>query len=149
MGTKRSMFQGSDEDVDDSLGILGWVFDPVFQLLRDKAFGIQEVRSFFFSLWCVDNIWCILSYGSLTSRTKSRGLQEWPSNGVIVDCLGAERTPSCMFRCWGSVLVSLVSCSTHGSVFLVRGYLWLLFLSMLLKMTVTPQGDKRTGKNVE
>lgn len=43
MSSKRDLFQGPD-DGEDSLGMLGWVFDPIFQLLRDKAFGIQEVR---------------------------------------------------------------------------------------------------------
>lgn len=42
LSSKRDMFQGPD-DAEDSLGMLGWVFDPMFQLLRDKAFGIQEV----------------------------------------------------------------------------------------------------------
>lgn len=42
LSSKRELFQGPD-DADDSLGMLGWVFDPIFQLLRDKAFGIQEV----------------------------------------------------------------------------------------------------------
>ncbi|CAN0228063.1 unnamed protein product, partial [Pylaiella littoralis] len=41
LSCKRELFQGLDE-TDDSLGMLGWVFDPMFQLLRDKAFGIQE-----------------------------------------------------------------------------------------------------------
>lgn len=45
---KRLLYQGT-EGADDSNGMVGWVFDPVFQLLRDKAFGMQ-VRSFFFIL---------------------------------------------------------------------------------------------------
>eukprot|EP00904_Undaria_pinnatifida_P002469 jgi/Undpi1/12222/HiC_scaffold_5.g01898.m1 len=42
---KRDLYQGSDDD-DDSLGVLGWVFDPMFQLLRDKAFGMQGFYEF-------------------------------------------------------------------------------------------------------
>eukprot|EP00752_Nemacystus_decipiens_P002720 g2539.t1 len=41
LSSKRDLFQGPD-DAEDSLGMLGWVFDPIFQLLRDKAFGIEE-----------------------------------------------------------------------------------------------------------
>eukprot|EP00903_Cladosiphon_okamuranus_P012440 g11653.t1 len=41
LSSKRDLFQGPD-DGEDSLGMLGWAFDSIFQLLRDKAFGIQE-----------------------------------------------------------------------------------------------------------
>lgn len=42
---KRLLYQGGD-DGDDSFGLIGWVFDPIFHLLRDKGFGMH-VGSFF------------------------------------------------------------------------------------------------------
>ncbi|CAM9957557.1 unnamed protein product, partial [Discosporangium mesarthrocarpum] len=38
--SKRLLFQGPEES-DESLGLLGWVISPVFQLLRDKSFGMH------------------------------------------------------------------------------------------------------------
>lgn len=47
---KRDLYEGPDE-ADDSLGLAGWVFDPIYQLLRDKTFSMQVGPHRLSSLW--------------------------------------------------------------------------------------------------